>query len=187
MKKITALILALVMIFAVVPFTASAADDENIATMWICAEQHNKTSIWHIFLYFKNNTDETIKVGKYDLAPYDTVSVGCFGTEGPRGSGVYYNLESDLTHYSHLVGLSTELNESELSAVSKKMRSFGNWWDPIFNCYYFASVVWNQGGGRSVPFLIFPGFGRFFILNKGGGSMNVDLFADKPVYRYNEL
>ena len=122
MKKFTAILLVLVMMFAIVPFSVSAADGENIATMWICAEKSDKTGIWHIFLYFENLTDSTIKVGKYDLAAYDTVSVGCFGTEGPNGAGVYYNLESDLTHYGSLVARSTDLDADELDAVSKKIK-----------------------------------------------------------------
>lgn len=186
MKKFTAILLAVVMLFAMVPFTVSAADDADVATMWVCAEKSKNTGIWHIFLYFENLTDSTIKVGKYDLEAYDTVSVGCFGTEGPRGGGVYYNLESDLTHYGSLIGRSTDLDAEELENVSKKIKSV-NRWDPIFNCYYFAAKAWNAGADKSLPFLIFPGFAKFFIQMNGGRSNPFELFVDKPVYKQTEL
>ncbi len=188
MKKITAVFLAIVMLFSAFSFCVTAADENgNVARMWICAEKHKDTGINHVFLYFENLTDETIKVGKYSLGAYDTVSVGCFGTEGPRGAGIYYNNESALTHYNSLVGLSTELDEGELRDVTNKLNGTPNWWDPIFNCYYVAARVWNAGGGKSVPFLIFPGFARYFIGIKGGGSMNIDLFVEKPIYKQTEL
>ncbi len=187
MKKFTAILLALVMLLSAVPFCATAADENgNVARMWICAEKHEKTGIWHIFLYFENLTDSTIKVGKYNLAPYDSVSVGCFGTEGPRGGGVYYNLESDLDHYKSLVGLSSEITEDELESVSKKIKSV-NRWDPIFNCYYFAARAWNAGADQSITFLIFPGFAKYFIRMKGGVSHPFELFVEKPVYKQTEL
>lgn len=186
MKKITAILLTVVMLFSVIPFTASAAESEDVATMWLCAEKSDKTGIWHIFLYFENLTDDTITVGKYQLAPFDTVSVGCFGTEGTNGAGVYYNLESDLTHYGSLIAISSDLDESELESVSKKIKSF-NWWDPIFNCYYFAARAWNAGADKNIPFLIFPGFAKFLIQSNGGHRNPFELFVDKPVYKQTQL
>ncbi|MBQ8503863.1 MAG: hypothetical protein IJ491_06275 [Clostridia bacterium] len=186
MKRIIALLLSVIMIFSVVPFSVSAAD-ENVARMWICAETNDITGIRHIFLYFENLTDETIRVGRYDLAAYDEVSVGCVGTEGPRGGGVYYNLETVLDHYSNQLALSTELDEGELEDVTDAIKNY-NRWDPIFNCYYFAAKGWNAGADKSVPFLIFPGFASIFIKMKGGKSAPFDIFAEeKPVYKQNEL
>lgn len=187
MKKIVAFLLAVVMIFSAMSFCVSAADDEDVARMWICSQTNKNTGIKHIFLYFENLTDVPIMVGRYELAAYDTVSVGCFGTEGPRGGGVYYNLETELTHYNSLVALSTELDQDELEDVSDKVGSF-NRWDPIFNCYYFAARAWNAGADKSVPFMIFPAFARYFIKMKGGTSNPFDIFAQqKTVYKQNEL
>ena len=185
MKKITAILLAVIMLFSVIPFSASAAD-EDIARMWFCAEKSKKSGIGHVFLYFENLTDETIRVGRYDLAAYDTVSVGSFGTEGPRGGGVYYNLESDLTHYHSLIAVSTLLTEDELEAVTNKIKGY-NYWDAIRNCYYFAARSWNAGADKSISFLLFPAFARLIIKNQGGGSAPFELFVDKPVYKQNEL
>lgn len=187
MKKITALLLAILMLFAVVPFSASAADDGIVARMWICAEKHNVTGINHIFVYFENLTDEAITVGKCVVEPYGDVSVGNFGTEGPDGGGVYYNLETELDHYEDLIGLSTELDEGELAAVSKKIRGY-DWWDPIFNCNYFALLAWNAGADSSIPFLIFPQFTRFFIRTKGGVAEPFDLFSrNVTVYKQKKM
>lgn len=187
MKKVLAVLLAVIMLFSVLPLSSTAAnDDEVVARMWICAEKSKNTGIWHVFLYFENLTDQPLKVGRYNTPAYDSVSVGCFGTEGPRGGGVYYNLESDLTHYGSLFGLSTELDRDELEAVNKKIKNH-NYWDPIFNCYYFAARGWNAAADKKITYLIFPGIAKNLIRSKGGVSHPFNLFVDKPVYKQNEL
>ena len=61
MKKITAVFLAVIMIFSAMSFCVTAVDENgNVARMWICAEKHNTTGINHVFLYFENLTDKTI-------------------------------------------------------------------------------------------------------------------------------
>lgn len=186
-KRILALLICIVMLFSATAFSASAANDEEVAKMWLCSEINKNTGIGHIFLYFENLTDEPIKVGRYTVPGYDIVSVGCFGTEGPRGAGVYYNLESDLKHYHSLKGVSTELTQEELSNVTNKIKNY-NTWNPIANCYYFAALGWNAGADKDVPFLIFPSFARLFIQMNGGVSEPFDLFyRDMPVYRQTEL
>ena len=187
MKKIIAILLAAVMLFSIVPLSASAANEnETVARMWLCAEKNKNSGIWHIFLYFENLTDEPLKIGRYDTPAYDTVSVGCFGSEGNNGPGVYYNMESKLTHYGSLVGVSTELDQDELNAVNKKIKNY-NHWDPIFNCYYFAARAWNAGTDKKITFLIFPGIGKNQIRSKGGVSHPFDIFVEKPVYKQNQL
>ena len=187
MKKITAVLLAVVMIFATLPFSVLAEDDEAVARMWLCSEKSDNSGIGHVFLYFENLTGKTITVGKYKLKGYGDVSVGCFGTEGPDGAGVYYNLETELDHYSQLIGISTDLTSAELSAVTKKLKSFDRW-DPVFNCNYFALLGWNAGSDSDIPFLIFPQLTRFFIRLKGGVSEPFDLFSrDVKVYKQSEM
>ena len=141
----------------------------------------------HVFIYFENLTDKTITVGKCEVEPYGDVSLGNFGTEGPDGGGVYYNLETELDHYSDLIAVSTELTEGELEAVSKKIVGF-DWWDPIFNCNYFALLAWNAGSDSDIPFLIFPQLTRFFIRLKGGIAEPFDLFSrDVKVYKQSDM
>ena len=186
MKKITAAFLAVLMLFTVFSFSASA-EEPDVARMWICSEKSDNSGIGHIFLFFENLTDKTITVGKYKLNGKDDVSVGCFGTEGPNGAGVYYNLESELDHYSQLIGLSTLLTEDELEEVSKKIKSFDRW-DPIFNCNYFALLGWNAGSESDIPFLIFPQLTRFLIRIKGGISKPIDLFSrNVTVYKQSKM
>ena len=187
MKKILSLVLAVLMVLSTMVFFASASDDQNVARMWFCSEISKKTGIGHVFLYFENLTDQPIKVGRYEVPPHDDVSVGCFGTEGPRGGGVYYNLEQDLTHYHSLKATSTDLTEAELNAVTNKIKNYSHW-DPILNCYYFAAMGWNAGAESSIPFLVFPTFARLYIQMRGGISKPFDLFSQNdPVYRQNEL
>ncbi|MBQ7006092.1 MAG: hypothetical protein IJN68_06635 [Clostridia bacterium] len=188
MKKIIAIILAILTVFTMMSFSVSAADSTDVARMWVCSEISDKTGIGHVFLYFENLSDETITIGKYNVAPGGDVSVGLFGTEGPRGGGVYYNLETELRHYSQLTGLSTKLDSDELSKVSGKIRNYSNWWDPIFNCNYFALSAWNAGSDSDIPFLLFPGLTRFFIRMKGGVADPYDPFIrTDPVVKQTEL
>lgn len=187
MKKITAVFLAIMMLFTAFSFSASAVGEVDVARMWICSEKNDNTGVGHIFLFFENLTDKTITVGKYKLEGHGDVSVGCFGTEGPNGAGVYYNLETELDHYSRLIGISTELTEKELEKVTEKIKSFDRW-DPIFNCNYFALLGWNAGPGSSIPFLIFPELTRFFIRIKGGISNPVDLFSrNVRIYKQSKM
>ena len=187
MKKILACLLAVMMLFTAVSFSVSAADDGNVARMWLCSEKSDNSGVGHIFLYFENLTDKTITVGKYKVEPYGDVSVGCFGTEGPNGAGVYYNLETQLKHYSQLIVISTELTEDELAEVTKKIKSFDRW-DPIFNCNYFALRAWNAGTDKTVPFLIFPQLTRYFIRIKGGISAPFDIDSrNVTVYKQSKL
>ncbi len=186
-KKIISLLLAVMLLFTAISFSASAADDTTVARMWLCSEVNDNTGIGHIFLYFENLTGETITVGRYKVAPYGDVSVGSFGTEGPRGGGVYYNNETALTHYSQLMGISTNLDEGELAKVNAKIANY-NRWDPIFNCNYFALLGWNAGSDSDIAFLIFPQFTRVFIRMKGGISNPYDPFVrTDPVVKQNEL
>lgn len=186
MKKILSVLLAALMLFTMLSFSVSA-EDGNIARMWLCSETSSNSGIGHIFLYFENLTGKTITVGKYKVAPHGNVSVGCFGTEGPNGAGVYYNLETYLDHYHQLLGLSTELTASELEATNKKLNSFDRW-DPIFNCNYFALLGWNAGSGSDIPFLIFPGLTRFFIRMKGGVSNPYDPYVrTDPIVKQSTL
>lgn len=186
MKKFLSVLLAMLMLFTTLAFGVSA-EDGNVARMWICSETSTNSGIGHIFLYFENLTDKTITVGKYKLAPYGNVSVGCFGTEGTEGAGVYYNLETYLDHYDKLLGLSTELTASELEATNKKMNSFDRW-DPVFNCNYFALLGWNAGSDSDIPFLIFPGITRLFIRLKGGIANPYDPYVrTDPIVKQSKL
>ncbi len=187
MKKALSVLLSVLILFTALSFSVCATDNTTVARMWLCAEKSTNSGVGHIFLYFENLTEETITVGRYKVAPYGDVSVGSFGTEGPRGGGVYYNNETALTHYSNLVGLSTELDANELNAVNNKIKNY-NRWDPIFNCNYFALLGWNAGSDSDIPFLIIPAFTRLFITLKGGIADPYDPYTrTDPVVKQTEL
>lgn len=186
MKKFIAITLAVLTLFSVMVFTA-AAEDEVVARMWFCSEISKNTGIGHTFLYFENLTDHPIMVGRYEVAPYEDVSVGTFGTEGPRGGGLYYNNEQDLTHYHSLLGVSEELTAGELQSVTDKIKNYSHW-DVFKNCYYFASMGWNAGADNDIPFLLIPGFARLIMQIRGAQKNFVDLFSQNdPVYKQSEL
>ena len=191
-KRICSLILAIVICITALPVAyaadnTKAADDKIVANFYVYVMETDIHPIGHMWVYLENLTDKPITVGRYTVAPYDDVSVGCFGTEGPRGGGVYYNLEQDLTHYHSLKATSTDLTEAELQAVTNKIKNYSHW-DPILNCYYFAAMGWNAGAESSIPFLVFPTFARLYIQMRGGISKPFDLFSQNdPVYRQNEL
>lgn len=188
LKKIIAATLAVLMLFSTTVLFASASDDEKVVRMWYCNATSKKTGIGHVFLYFQNLTDEPIMVGRYEVPANDDVSVGCFGTEGPRGAGVYYNLEQDLKHYRAPLGVSEELTADELQKVTNKMKAYKNHWDPIFNCYYFASKCWNAGADGDIPYLLVPGFSRLIMRLRGAQTGFADLLSQNdPVYKQSEL
>lgn len=188
MKRIISFALALIFIFSAVAVSVSAEEnDEKVARMWFCSEECDITPWGHVFLYFENLTDEPIMVGRYEVPAHGDVSVGCFGEEGPRGEGVYYNLETELKHYSSLKGIYVDLDEKELAKVTKKIRK-NRGWSALNNCYQFASSGWNAGPAASIPYLIFPKFARIMIFLRGAKSLPVDIDSrNVTVYKQSEL
>lgn len=190
MKKLTALLLALLMIFGVMAMPASAAsNDENIARMWLCSKINTKGSVDHFFLYFENLSNEPIKVGRFTVPVGGTVSVGSFGSTGPDGGfGVYYNLETERNYYVDTLAIATLLTQSELDSVNGKISNY-NHWDPIFNCIYFAVRAWNVSGGKKLPIIIFPSIMRLILKNNGAVYEPFDLYKNNPnpVYKQNKL
>ncbi len=189
MKKIVALLMAVLMLcsFAAVPASA-AGEDENIARMWLCSKINTKDPVDHFFIYFENLSDHPIKVGKFTVPVGGTVSMGSYGSTGPSGGfGVYYNVETERDYYVDMYALSTELTQSELNAVNKKITY--NWWDPIFNCVFFAVRAWNASGAKKLPVIVIPQLMRNIIRNNGATYEPFDLYKNNPnpVYKQNQL
>lgn len=190
MKKIISLLLALIMLMGVVALPASAANDEKIvARMWLCSKINTKDPVDHFFLYFENLSDKPIKVGRFTVPVGGTVSVGSFGSTGPKGGfSVYYNLETERDYYVDMLAISTRLTQSELDAVNKKIVNY-SWWDPIFNCIFFAVRAWNAGADKQLPIIIFPSLMRRILKNNGAQYEPFDLYKNNPnpVYKQTEL
>ncbi len=189
MKKITAMLLALLMFFSLTAMPASAASGEKIvARMWLCSKINTKDPVDHCFLYFENFSDKPIKVGRFTVPAGGTVSVGTFGSTGPKGFGLYYNLETERDYYVDMLAIATRLTQSELDAVNKKIVNY-NWWDPIFNCIFFAVRAWNAGADERLPIIIFPALMRRIIKNNGAQYEPFNLYKNNPnpVYKQTEL
>lgn len=188
MKKITSIVLALLMLVSVLSFGTSAVNENDyVAKMWFCSEINSETGLGHVFLYFENLSDDAIMVGRYKVEPNKSVSVGAFGTEGKGDAGVYYNMEQELTQYRSLKGINEKITQKQLDAVNKKISNY-NHWSVILNCYYFAAIGWNAAAENSIPFMIFPTFARIVVQLRGGKSNPFDLYGrTDPVYEQKEL
>lgn len=190
MKKILAVFLAVLML--VMPMTVSAAaegDSDYVARMWICHKTDANGVFDHIFLYFENISDEALKVGRYALEKDETVSVGTFGFSGPRGFGLYYNVECTRDVFKGgLMAKSTLITKAQLDKVNTKIVNY-NYWDPIFNCTHFAISAWNAGPGGYISLCLFPSLGRNYIKNAGGEVDGVKLTTktSSEIYKQTEL
>lgn len=191
MKKIIALVLALLLLAAPLSLGVCAVSEESdtyVARMWICQKNKNYGSFGHMFLYFENLTDEPLVVGRYTVPAYDSVSVGTLGFSGPRGFGLYYNTETASSNKSGIMAKSTMLTKAQFDLISSKIKSY-NYWDPLFNCTHFAITMWNKGPGKNISLCIFPSLGRKYIAKIGGTVDSVKL-ADKTsadIYKQTEL
>ncbi len=202
MKKVISILLAALMILSacsVISYAESedygyvaaeadnvVTDDSYVAVMYLC-------SVWtswcpHVFIYFENISDDEITVGKYKCPVGEGVSLGTFGMTVDDGSGLYYNLEcyrNSSNNNLTVLNLSKKLTKSELEKVSNKICSSNHWDMLILNCCYFASSVWNAGGGSYVfPIVCIPSITRIQMIFKGCSSSLKLYKADRnQVYR----
>lgn len=129
---------------------AGGTDSETVALMSICARATGFPAFFHVWIYIKNLSDETLRIGAYDLPAQEGVSIGSWGMMVTDMWGVYYNVESyaskdrDSNDY---YSLTKELDIQDIEKVSEEVRRF-NYWDPIFNCTVFAYRVWDCVGGK---------------------------------------
>ncbi len=141
--------------------------EDTVALLFLCSNSSGLPSLGHIWIYIENITENTLKVGAYDLNAYEGVSIGTFGLTRSDGFGIYYNIESytgNAFGMEKSMCLMTELNQKEFNRVSSKIGR-SNFWDPIFfNCAFFAISTWDIGGGSfMIPFVVFPIFARLQI------------------------
>lgn len=139
--------------------------------------------VGHGWIYVENLTDETLQVGHYSLPPHQGVSVGLFSFTCKDGIGIYYNVESYCCNVhggDGLVSITTDLDEGEMEKLSNKLRDYPNYWDPFFNCMYFAFTMWNSVSGRKLIPLVMPAFGQLQLRMHGGTSNNLDMYCPTP-------
>ncbi len=160
-KKIIAVMLSLVMLFATFAIPTAAgtdADEEIVARMYVAHRPRLMNLSGHTWVYFENLTDHDITVGIYTVEPEKGVSVGTYGYSIADGKGLYYNVEAwryNKAKVYEYANLSKELTADELAKVSKRIRNSGTW-DYTVNCAFFAFKIWNTIPGHPLVYLMIP-------------------------------
>lgn len=127
----------------------------KVCRMYMCYVFGVRISTGHAWVYFENLTDHDITVGAYKLPPKQGVSVGTFCFSVSDGPGVYYNVESyNMTKdaMAKTLYIYIDLDQKTLDKVSDQIL-LSNYWSFIHNCLWFATKVWNSGGGKHQPTL----------------------------------
>lgn len=114
------------------------------------------------------------------MQPNEGVSVGLLSLSRADGWGIYYNVEAYCCNNISAEGctwLTEELNSTELESVSTQIGSYTNYWDPFFNCVFFAFKIWNTVSDKKLIPLVFPILGTAQMRIKGAESGNVEMFC----------
>lgn len=178
-KRLTALLLAVLMLFLTPSIAFCASDEEEIvATVSVYCYSKNPGHCW---LYIDNLTNETFTVGAYSLGAYQGVSVATFGFTRHDGWGIYYNVEAYVLN-THGIGncasFTEELTREELYELSDTILSQKNSWSLFANCTSFAAKVWNTVSDKKIAGLVFPSFVKILMKLRGAKSGTPDM---KPV------
>lgn len=157
-KRFSALIIALIMLFAMfgAQVTVCAADNSRAIRLSIYSMHGGNSSgsssgdgLGHAWLVIENGTNNEYDFYNTTIEAGETVSIGTWGNvkdpdTGKVYKGAWLNLEA---YYgwgtSNTASLTITITEDQLSAVSKKCIDMNDW-TLINNCSYFASKVWNS-------------------------------------------
>ena len=145
-KKLLCVVLTALMVFAVALPSFAKGNDAPVARLSAVSYVKNMFSHGHSWLYIENISNKTLTVGIYELKPGEAVSVGTFKYSRKEGKGIYYNVELFCNEKFKTGGrysLTTEITESQLEGVSRKINSYSGKWTPVKNCAYFVANVWN--------------------------------------------
>jgi hypothetical protein len=187
-KLISVFMIVTVLLSCIIPAVSAANeaesknDNEYVACMYVCQKARKAYLSGHTWLYFKNLTDHSITVGAYTLPANQGVSVGTYGYSIKDGKGVYYNVEGyrytepTLTDF---VCLSKNLTQSQLDAVSQKIKRSG-YWSYLLNCSFFAFTTWDVVPGQLLIYLILPLLARLSIILYPSHTSGFELYDPKP-------
>ena len=184
-KKIIAVVMAVVLVFCSFSFVVSAKNDEEkeyVATVYVCQRATSYYLNGHTWLYFKNLTNHTITVGVYPLPKGQGVSVGTFGTLVRDGRGLYYNIESyryNILKWDDFVCLKKNVTEEQLARMSWQITRNGIW-TYLLNCSFSAFTTWDIVLGKFIPYLIFPLLARLCILMYPQHESGFFMYNPKP-------
>ena len=180
MKRLISVILAVCIVFCSSAVFASAKE-KDVVNIYICARS-TASPFGHLWVYFENISDKTVKVGDYSLPPKQGVSVGTWGTKGKDGAGVYYNIEAySVGNYgiSGIISAKDGLTSSELKKVSEEITDSDLWEPFIMNCMGFAFSVWNECCKPKLIPMMFPFIGRLTMLTVLDTSRNLKMYKPK--------
>ncbi len=180
MKKVLSLILTVTLLLGCFTVYSNAAlslgfkkeEPTYVATMYVCQMDRNHSLDGHTWIYIKNLTNSTIKVGAYNLPKGQAVSIGTFGysivgpKDGSDPKGLYYNAENyryNKAKTFEFAYLEKNLTQKQLEKVSNKILN-SNSWSYFRNCTWAAFRIWNTIPGQFCPYLISPLFARLSIL-----------------------
>ena len=158
-----------------------------VAQMSICMRATGFPAYFHVWIYVHNISDETLKVGAYDLPAGEGVSVGAWGMQFWDKWGVFYNRESYASgertaddYYS----LTKEITLQDVENISKEIMKW-NYWDPFFNCIVFACRVWDCVEGDFILHVPFPLITLLQMAIHGAERNALEMFAPdaERVYR----
>lgn len=211
MKKIIAVIVAMIMVFSV-PSVAFAT--ENTEPTTVVSEENNPTLeetdvpevepetdvddgcvatlslctciyVWpisgHTWIYVHNNSDETIRVGHYDVPAGQGVSVGVFSFSVDDGWGIYYNIEAYKENTKNRMdkvwSKTTELDAEELDTLHNRLLSYPNYWGFGGNCATFAFSMWNSVTHEGYFSLLIPAITQFMLMVSGAEKGVLEMYC----------
>ncbi len=118
-------------------------------------EGNDGVGLGHSFLAVQNTSSSTITIGKMQLAPGKTVTLGTFGNL-EDGKCLYYNVEKYCMNDSNSNNnftpnkfLGEYITSSELSTLNSTINSNTSW-TLSDNCASFAADCWNSFSDRQV-------------------------------------
>lgn len=125
----------------------------------------------HAWIYCENLSDETLKVGLYDVPPGEGVSVGCISFTARDGLGIYYNIESwrekQNNNESNYWSKKKSLTRKEVDNLTNALLSYPNMWMLYFDCAFFAYTIWNSVTGQFLIPCGLPGFSNLSVMIGG--------------------
>ena len=128
-------------------------------------EGNDGVGLGHSFLAVQNTSSSTITIGKMQLAPGKTVTLGTFGNL-EDGKCLYYNVEKYCmndsnanNNYTPNKYIGEYITSSELSTLNSTINSHTSW-SLSYNCAGFAADCWNSFSDRTLS------ANSFFIANQ---------------------
>ncbi len=104
----------------------------------------------HAFLTIENLTKNFLMIGKMNVEPYTTISIGTWPKKAHFG--VWYNLESYLSKNNEFVSsvsLSENITYGSLLKLNEYISSH-DVWQPMINCASFAIRAWNSSSNEKL-------------------------------------